>query len=91
MDPYVKVKYDGKKHKTQVHSGGGKNPSWNDTLSFKASDCSLIHISVWDEDTASSNDMVGEAQIDLKAIMTQKAFADWIKLTYKGKEAGELW
>ena len=36
MDPYVKVKYDGQKYKTKVHNGGGKNPSWNDTLSFKA-------------------------------------------------------
>ena len=35
--------------------------------------------------------MVGDAQIDLKAIMKTKAFADWIKLSYKGKSAGELW
>lgn len=90
MDPYVKLKYNGVKQKTKVDKNGGKNPSWNETFSFKETDCTLMYVAVWNENTF-SHEVICEAKIDIPALISHGAFKDWVKMNYKGKEAGELW
>lgn len=89
MDPYCKLRYDGIKQKTKVHKSGGKNPSWDETFTYVVTDCTILTVSVWDQDTFSS-DEVGSVQLDVNALKAEGGLTDWVKLQYKGKDAGEV-
>lgn len=90
MEPYCKIKYDGIKQKTKVHSSGGKTPTWDQTFSFDLTSCSVLTIAVWDKDTF-SNDEVGTAQLDVNTLKAHGGMIDWVKIFHNGKEAGEVY
>jgi Ca2+-dependent lipid-binding protein len=48
-----------------------------------------ITISVYDEDTV-TDDFIGNSVMFLDEIKKKGKFNDWIKLQYKGKEAGQI-
>ncbi|KAL2347655.1 hypothetical protein Fmac_001655 [Flemingia macrophylla] len=65
-DPYVVVTLGEQKLKTRVVKNNC-NPSWNEELTLSIKDIKApIHLTVYDKDTFSVDDKMGEADIDLK-------------------------
>lgn len=89
MDPYVTITGGDKKRKSKTHNGGGKNPTWNDTLTVKATS-DTITITVWDADIG-KDDFVGSAVLDVTKMAYAGGLKDWVTLYHKGKEAGEIY
>ena len=90
MDPYVKVRLDNSEKSTSVNSGGGKFPSWRNELIFDRSFENMIIFQVWDSDTMSSDDLVGEVTVPLQSTIDKRHTDEWYNLVYKGKPAGQL-
>lgn len=67
MDPYVQFSINGQTQKTRPHNGAGKTPSWSETFTYDVSGDEIIHMTVWDKDTMSS-DFIGEAQFSASPI-----------------------
>ncbi|KAK7407499.1 hypothetical protein VNO78_09452 [Psophocarpus tetragonolobus] len=65
-DPYVVVTMGDQKLKTRVIKKNC-NPVWNEELTFSVRDVKTpIHLMVFDKDTFSVDDKMGEAEIDFK-------------------------
>lgn len=91
MDPYVKVCMGTQYKQTAVCQDGGKFPGWKDELSFRHTNEDIISIEVWDKDSASKNDLIGNGSIAFSTITSKgNRLNEWIPLTYKGKKAGEV-
>jgi Ca2+-dependent lipid-binding protein len=48
----------------QKASGSGTSPQWSDTFVFNSKD-QLMRVEVWDKDTFSSDDLIGEGSVNL--------------------------
>lgn len=90
MDPYCKISLGGELKKTRVHQEAGKYPTWNDSFTFQRNMENFLNIEVWDEDTFSKDDLVGETSIALNETFEKKKTQNWHILSYKGKEAGKI-
>ncbi|KAI8534568.1 hypothetical protein RHMOL_Rhmol10G0100400 [Rhododendron molle] len=65
-DPYVVVRMGKQKLKTRVVKKN-INPEWNEDLTLSIADPNLpIKISVFDKDTFSADDKMGDAEFDIK-------------------------
>ncbi|KAJ1418422.1 C2 domain [Sesbania bispinosa] len=67
-DPYVVVNMGEQKLKTRVVKNNC-NPEWNEELTLSIKDVNVkspIHLTVYDKDTFSVDDKMGEAEIELK-------------------------
>jgi len=93
MDPYVKMQISSKVFRTKTHTNGGKCPSWNEAFEFKRATEDIIYVYVYDEDSATSDDLIGEGRFNLSTVCSggNNKFADYIPLTYKGKSAGDIY
>ncbi|KAH7537192.1 16 kDa phloem protein 1 [Ziziphus jujuba] len=74
IDPYVLIQYKGQEHKSTVAKGD--NPVWNEKFLFNAQypvtgDGYKIILKVWDKDTLSSDDYIGQATIYIKDLLAQ--------------------
>lgn len=56
-DPYCVIIIGSQKQRTKAHSGGGKQPQWQDTLQFQTQD-SLMRVQVYDDDWG-KDDLLG--------------------------------
>lgn len=90
MDPYCKVWLEKEIKQTKTHKEGGKYPSWNDTFTFQRNLECLLYIEVWDEDTLSADDLIGETTISLSETFEKKKTQIWYTISYKGKDAGKV-
>lgn len=90
MDPYVKLKFNGQEFKSKVVSGGGKNPNWTDVFNFRkgGSDSDLLKIEVWDSDSVSADDLIGEGAFTLSKVAKGGSTTEWVNISYQGKGAG---
>lgn len=65
-DPYVVISMDQQKLKTRVVKNNC-NPEWNDQLTLSIKDPNTpINLTVYDKDTVTVDDKMGEATIDIK-------------------------
>lgn len=65
-DPYVVIKYGSQRLKTAVVKSNC-NPVWNEELTLSINDTnSPITLTVYDKDTFSGDDKMGDANIDIK-------------------------
>ncbi|MBA0744600.1 hypothetical protein Gogos_007215 [Gossypium gossypioides] len=65
-DPYVVVKLDKQKLKTRVIKKD-VNPEWNEDLTLSITDPSTpIRLTVYDHDTFSKDDKMGNAEVDIR-------------------------
>ncbi|KAI9080476.1 hypothetical protein K1719_035921 [Acacia pycnantha] len=65
-DPYVVVTSGDQKVKTRVIKNN-RNPQWDDELTLSVKDVnSPIHLAVFDQDTFTADDKMGDAEIDIK-------------------------
>jgi Ca2+-dependent lipid-binding protein len=63
MDPYVVLKIGSQVFKTDIHNDGGKFPSWKNEFNAQLQGNESVVIQVWDKDSASSDDLVGETEM----------------------------
>jgi hypothetical protein len=70
---------------------GHKNPTWDTELSLRRTNEDVIRFEVWDKDILTKNDLIGAGDLPFSRIFAQNGiFKDWIPLTFKNKNAGEL-
>ena len=95
QDPYVKFYLDGKKikmiAKSKVHKHGGKNPTWNETLTLDINGKEeYLDLEAWDEDIG-LDDKIGAARIRVSDILNIGPDIQHIQLKRNnGKAAGSL-
>ena|SRR3990167_8219572 len=92
MDPYAKITISGSVQKTSVAQDQGKNPNWQDTLTFRVNpgaDQTMI-IEVYDKDDVSNDDFIGEARFNLNNIYSIRNKSENINLTRKGQSSGTI-
>jgi len=92
MDPYVKVFLGAQHRETRVARKEGKHPVWRDelTLQYDSHD-DILNFEVWDEDTHKKDDLVGTGSIAVATVQQKgNKMQEWIKLSYKGRYAGEI-
>ena len=77
-------------HKTHTHNSGGKNPVWNDSMTFNIRGETQIYFKIFDKDHCSSDDFVAECTIPLYEIFEKKNDSSWHKCTRKGKDGGMI-
>ncbi|KAL5718419.1 c-5 sterol desaturase [Ranunculus cassubicifolius] len=72
MDPYAVLKYRSHEQKSTVASGKGSDPEWNETFVFNINGSdSTLDIKLYDSDSGSGDDFVGEASIPLDTIFEE--------------------
>ncbi|XAR63965.1 hypothetical protein NMG60_11024138 [Bertholletia excelsa] len=83
-DPYVVIKMGKQKLRTRIiHKN--VNPVWNEDLTLSVSDPDIpIKLIVYDHDTFSKDDKMGEAEFDIKA------FVEGMKMDLEGLPAGTV-
>ncbi|CAH9112977.1 unnamed protein product [Cuscuta epithymum] len=83
-DPYVVVKMGKQKVKTRVIEKD-VNPVWNEDLTLSVSDPNLpIKLTVYDHDTFSKDDKMGDAEFDIKP------FLEALKMRLDGFPSGTV-
>lgn len=55
---------NGQVQRTQVCNEGGKQPFWNDVLSFQGMPGPGFQVQVWDSDNV-TDDIIGEGQLNI--------------------------
>ena len=90
MDPYTQVTIGGTTLKTAPANGMGKLPSWKDVLTFKIAAENSILVTLWDHDSANSNDFIGECTIQLQDVVSRGNFSNWYELNKNGASAGKV-
>ncbi|KAF4674061.1 hypothetical protein FOL46_005922 [Perkinsus olseni] len=92
MDPYCLVILGALQYRTVTKKDAGKYPTWDQLFSFRYNNESVIRFVVYDKDTISSDDIVGEAVVSLAAIADKGG--DWMGdlqlYRKKNKPAGAL-
>ena len=91
MDPYVKLQFGNKTFRSKTHNSAGKHPTWYDVFECQRTNEDVLYATVYDEDLT-SDDLVGSGTLDIKSICngSTHTFSNYIKIYYKGKEAGDL-
>ncbi|KAF5445508.1 hypothetical protein F2P56_034555 [Juglans regia] len=83
-DPYVVVKMAKQKLKTRVIKKD-VNPEWNEDLTLSVTDPNLpVKLTVYDHDTFSKDDKMGDAEFDIKA------YIDALRMNLQGLPSGTI-
>ncbi|EXB69087.1 putative ADP-ribosylation factor GTPase-activating protein AGD11 [Morus notabilis] len=83
-DPYVVVKMGKQKLKTRVIKKD-VNPEWNEDLTLSVTDPKLpVKLTVYDHDTFSMDDKMGDAEFDIKA------YIEALKMNLEGLPSGTI-
>ena len=62
MDPFVQIEIGSQKKRTTTHKNGGKNPNWRgEVLEFDITNEQEMKLTVFDEESMKSHDLVGTA------------------------------
>ena len=100
LDPYIVFKADGYAVKinkrTTVDKDGGGNPDWDQALQMELVDQYQLQVECYDHDVlASTDELVGKANISLLPVFKKGHVDTWITLKHKNqfnvlKDAGEI-
>ncbi|KAI3689564.1 hypothetical protein L2E82_47525 [Cichorium intybus] len=72
MDPYVIITCRTQEQKSNVASGQGSSPEWNETFVFSVSgDVPELVLKIKDSDVGTEDDFVGEAKIPLATLFVE--------------------
>ncbi|GMH78375.1 hypothetical protein TrST_g3556 [Triparma strigata] len=100
LDPYIVFKSEGYAVKinkrTTVDKDGGSNPDWDQVISMDLVDHYQLQVECYDHDVlASTDELVGKANISLLPVFKKGYVDTWITLKHKNqynvlKDAGEV-
>ena len=85
MDPYVKVRVGNQEYKTKTANDMGKNPTWNDTFTFKINGEQTLDFYLYDKDVG-KDDYIGEGKINLSTLYQRRQISDWFPVQRKKKK-----
>ncbi|KAB5541307.1 hypothetical protein DKX38_014281 [Salix brachista] len=72
QDPYVCVEYGSQKCRTRTCKDGGKNPTFQEKFMFTLIEgLREISVGVWNSNTLSSDDFIGNGKIQLHKVLSQ--------------------
>ena len=91
MDPYVKIFVNGNTYQTDVSHKGGKAPHWNDSFDFSVTGDGNVQLSIWDKDTFSADDLIGDAVLNLFQLAQNGNLNNWHDVFFDGSVAGKIW
>ncbi len=91
MDPYAIIKTNAGEVKTSVAKGMGKTPSWIDSFNINLNGDPVIYIGLWDKETLTKDDVIGEATVNLVGNLNAGVYSAWHPLFYKGNPAGQVY
>ena len=91
MDPFCVVKIGMQEQRTRVHHDAGKFPQWQESFSFRIGSEDMVNFIVWEHDSASSNDLIGEGSISLASLKKTGRNSEYVQIFYKGKPAGKIY
>ncbi|KAI9221747.1 C2 domain-containing protein [Blastocladiella britannica] len=91
MDPYAKIRLGDQVMKSQVKSGGGRNPQWNQTLKANVVEGHReMLIELFDSDMFSADDPIGSVTVELDRAFAGIVEDVWHNLVHHGKFAGQV-
>lgn len=93
QDPYLVIYCGGERKQSTVREEGGRNPRWGDTFTFNRSGDPMIRVQIWDKDTFSADDMVGEGQANIMGVLNSPpgmAATIPVDLFNQGRPAGRV-
>ncbi|XP_019051539.1 PREDICTED: elicitor-responsive protein 3-like isoform X2 [Nelumbo nucifera] len=92
QDPYVCLEYGSTKYRTRTCTDGGKNPTFQEKFIFTLIDgLRELHVMVWNSNTLTSDDFIGQARIQLHKVLSQ-GYEDttWPIQCRNGRYSGEV-
>ena len=90
MDPYCTITLGTQKQKTRVADGAGKFPNWQEALVFHKTMEDMIIVAVWDYDSASNDDLIGEGSLSIQRATSTPNWEDWVEILHHGIKAGDV-
>jgi Ca2+-dependent lipid-binding protein len=60
MDPYLVLMNSSQRRQSAVKGSAGKHPQWQDTFDFPITGDHILRVQVWDKDTFTPDDLIGE-------------------------------
>ena len=72
MDPYAKITVGQSTQTTRTANDMGKNPVWQDTMTFNVNGDQQMHIALWDKDFGSADDYICETSISLAEVYQRR-------------------
>ncbi|XP_009112966.1 16 kDa phloem protein 2 isoform X2 [Brassica rapa] len=93
MDPYVLLTCRTQDQKSNVASGQGTTPEWNETFIFNVSEGTTeLKAKIFDTDVGTEDDPLGEATIPLEAVFLEGDIPPAAYNVVKDEEfKGEIW
>ncbi|CAH8357618.1 unnamed protein product [Eruca vesicaria subsp. sativa] len=93
MDPYVLLTCRTQEQKSNVASGQGTTPEWNETFIFNVSEGTTeLKAKIFDTDVGTEDDPLGEATIPLEAVFLEGDIPPAAYNVVKDEEfKGEIW
>ncbi|CAG7860981.1 unnamed protein product [Brassica rapa] len=93
MDPYVLLTCRTQDQKSNVASGQGTTPEWNETFIFNVSEGTTeLKAKIFDTDVGTEDDPLGEATIPLEAVFLEGDIPPSAYNVVKDEEfKGEIW
>ena len=89
MAPYCVFKVGNQTFKGQVCRNGGKQPTWNDSVTIPMTDFPTCLVKIKDRDLI-KDDEIGSFEVDLHEIEAEGKAKKWYSLYHKDKPAGQI-
>uniref|UniRef100_A0A914Z1B7 Toll-interacting protein n=2 Tax=Panagrolaimus superbus TaxID=310955 RepID=A0A914Z1B7_9BILA len=91
MDPYCRIRVGNVVYETPTNSSGGKNPTWNCTLStYLPTSIDSIYLQIFDERSFTDDECVAWSRITLPpAIFNNETIDEWYPLSGRQGEGQE--
>src|SRR5438105_2152083 len=64
-NPFLVLEVGTQTQRTKVCCGGGKNPTWNDTLTFQVNGDQMLTFKLMEKDWETTDDEIGIGQVNL--------------------------
>jgi len=92
MAPYVVFIIGTQRNKSRVCKGGGKTPTWTDTLTLQRTTEDVLYFEIWDDETFGKNELVAVGEYPVSKLLTAFGYHtnEWVPLYYNKRPAGHI-
>ena len=91
MDVYYVLNQGQKTYQGKVSPVLGKKPVWDESFDLKIEGDGQFRLILKDYDSWSSDDLLGEAVLDLNQLAKTGNNNSWFDIFYEGQKAGQVW
>ena len=88
QDPFCIIELDNQKFQTSVIKDTPTKPIWEETFILVRTDKFKMKVSVWDYDSPTKSDLIGEGECDLKTLKIDQKKTILVDIFIKAKKAG---